>query len=48
MIVPLFMTLADLHKLVFRLIVHPVVMVTGEMALREVSATPSDTPPLIK
>ena len=47
-IVPLFMTLSDLQKLAFRLVVHPLVVVTGEMALREVAAAPSDKPPLIK
>ena len=47
-IVPLFMTLTDLQKLAFRLVVHPFVVVTGEMALREVAAAPSAKPPLIK
>ena len=47
-IVPLFMTLTDLQKLAFRLIVHPAVVVTGEMALRELAAAPSAKPPLIK
>ena len=47
-IVPLFMTLTDLQKLVFRLLVHPAVVVTGEMALREVAATPSNKSLLIK
>ena len=42
-IVPLFMTLTDLQKLAFRLVVHPAVVVTGEMALREVAAAPSET-----
>ena len=48
LIVPLFMTLSDLQRLAFRLIVHPAVVVTGEMVLREVAATPSDKSPLIK
>ena len=47
-IVPLFMTLTDLQKLAFRLVVHPAVVVTGEMALREVAAAPSDKPAIIK
>ena len=47
-VVPLFMTLSDLQKLAFRLVVHPAVVVTGEMALREVAAAPSDKPAIIK
>ena len=47
-IVPLFMTLTELQKLAFRLVVHPAVVVTGEMALREVAAAPSDKPAIIK
>ena len=47
LIVPLFMILTDLQKLAFRLVVHPAVVVTGEMVLREVAAAPSDTPPII-
>ena len=47
-IVPLFMTLSDLQKLAFRLVVHPAVVVTGEMALREVAAAPSDKPAIVK
>ena len=46
-IVPLFTTLTDLHKLIFRLVAHPFVVVTGDMVLRKVATTPSDQSPLI-
>ena len=52
-IVPLFMTMTDLQKLTFRLVVHPAVVVTGKMVLREVvlrevAAAPSDKLAIIK
>jgi len=47
-IVPLFTTLPDLQKLAFRLFIHPTVVLTGEMVLREVASAPSDKPPLIR
>lgn len=46
-IIPLFQTLTSEGRLLFRIIVHPLVVLTGEMLLREVAAAPSDKPPLI-
>ena len=40
-VVPLFMTLPDMHKLAFRLVVHPFVVLTGGLVLRETAAAQS-------
>ena len=47
-VVPLYGTWSSVDQFLFRVFVHPMVLLTGEMALREVAVMPSNTSPLLK
>ena len=46
--IPEFKNRNSTQRFWFRLLVHPVIVVTGEVTLRHVASQPSDTPLLIK
>ena len=47
-LVPLFSTWSDEGQFLFRILVHPLIVLTGEMVLREVAAMPSSQSPIVK